>query len=114
MYLETCTRPDIAFAVCELAKFMSNYGSKHWRAAKHLLHYLQGTRSFRIFFGPINKPYPIFKTFADSDWAQSEHRKSVCGYVIEMGNGPVAWSSKQQGIVTLSSCEAEYVACTHA
>ena len=43
MYLATCTCPDIAFMVWEFAKFMSNYGSTHWKAAKHLLCYLQGT-----------------------------------------------------------------------
>lgn len=31
-----------------------------------------------------------------------------------MGNSPIAWSSKQQVVVALSSCEAEYLACTHA
>jgi hypothetical protein len=43
MYLATCTRPDIAYTVRELAQFMSNYGAAHWAAAKHLLRYLQGT-----------------------------------------------------------------------
>ena len=37
MYLATCTQPDIAFTVRELAKFMSNYRHEHWQAAKHLL-----------------------------------------------------------------------------
>ena len=32
MYLSTCTRPDISFAVRELARFMSNYGRKHYDA----------------------------------------------------------------------------------
>ena len=31
-----------------------------------------------------------------------------------MGGGPVSWSSKQQSVVALSSCEAEYIAATHA
>jgi hypothetical protein len=113
MYLATCTRPDIAFAVWELAKFMSNYGENHWQAAKHLLRYLQGTRSYGVFYGQVDEPYPLFKAFTDSDWAQGQHRKSICGYVIEIGGGPIAWSSKQQTIVALSSSEAEYVASTH-
>ena len=44
MYLATCMRPDISYAVRELAHFMSNYRAKHFEAAKHLLRYLQGTR----------------------------------------------------------------------
>jgi hypothetical protein len=51
MYLSNCTRPDIAFAVRELAKFMSDYGSKHFKAAKHLLQYLQGTRGRGVIYG---------------------------------------------------------------
>ena len=37
MYLATCTRPDIAHAMRELTRFMSNYGRNHFAAAKHLL-----------------------------------------------------------------------------
>jgi hypothetical protein len=113
MYLSNCTRPDISFAVRELAKFMSNYGSKHFEAAKHLLRYLQGTRGRGIIYGNSPNPYPIFKAFADSDWAMSEGRKSVSGYIVECANGPLTWSSKQQVVVALSSCEAEYLACSH-
>jgi len=114
MYLATCTWPDIAFTVRELTKFMSNYGCEHWQAAKHLLRYLQGTRSLGIIYGHKDEAFPLFKGFTDSDWAQGELRKSVCGYVIEMGRGGISWSSKQQSIVALSSCEAEYVASMHA
>lgn len=113
MYLANCTRPDISFAVRELAKYMSNYGEKHYEAAKHLLRYLQGTRSRGITYGHSPNPYPIFTAFADSDWAMSEDRKSVSGFLVECGNGPLAWSSKQQVVVALSSCEAEYLACSH-
>jgi hypothetical protein len=85
MYLATCTRPDIASTIHKLAKFMSNFGSGHWAAAKHLMRYLQGTRSAGIIYGNKDEPYPIFKALTDSDWAQGESRKSVCGYIIEMG-----------------------------
>jgi hypothetical protein len=113
MYLSNCTRPDISFAVRELAKFMSNYGSKHYEAAKHLLCYLQGTCGHGIIYGNSPCPSPIFQSFAGSDWAMSESHKSVSGYIIECTNGPLTWSSKQQVIVALSSCKAEYLACSH-
>ena len=113
MYLSTCTRPDIAYAVQELARFMSNYGQHHFEAAKHLLRYLQGTRTWGIIYGDIPNPSPTFTFFTDSDWAMSEGRRSVSGYLIECGGRPITWSSKQQAIVVLSSCEAKYLSCLH-
>jgi hypothetical protein len=113
MYLSTCTRPDISFAVRELARFMSNYGRQHYDAAKQLLRYIKGTISRGIIYGDSDNSTPIFHSFTDSDWAMSEGRKSISGYVVLCGGGPITWSSKQQTIVALSSCEAEYIACTH-
>jgi hypothetical protein len=59
MYLSTCTHPDISYAVCELAHFMSNYGQKHYNAAKHLLHYLKGTMSRGIIYRNHSDSLPI-------------------------------------------------------
>src|SRR5258708_8427135 len=113
MYLANCTQPDISYAICKLAKFMSNYGMKHYKAAKHLLQYLQGTRSQGLTYGNSPNPYPSFRAFADLDWAMSEGWKSISGFLIECGGSIIAWSSKQQVIVALLSCEAEYIACLH-
>jgi hypothetical protein len=113
MYLSTCTRPDITYAVRELARFMSNFGQRHFDAAKHLLRYLRGTQSRGIIYGDTSLSMPVFRSFADSDWAMADSRKSVSGYIIECRSGPLSWSSKQQSVVALSSCEAEYIACTH-
>jgi hypothetical protein len=113
MYLSTCTRPDIAYTVRELACFMSNFGQCHFEAAKHLLRYLQGTRYRSIIYSDAENIPPIFRSFADSDWGMADNCKSVSGYIIECGGGPIAWSSKQQAIVALSSCKAKYLSCTH-
>jgi virulence-associated protein VapD len=113
MYLATCTRPDIAYTVRELARFMSNYGQSHYNAAKHLLRYLRGTQSYGIFLGQLDNPYPLFRAMSDSDWGMGENRKSISGFVILLGDSPLSWSSKQQTVVALSSCEAEYLATTH-
>jgi hypothetical protein len=45
MYLSNCMWPNISFTVHKLAKYMLNYGPKHFEATKHLLWYLQGTQS---------------------------------------------------------------------
>ncbi len=51
------------------------------------------------------------RAFTDSDYAgDMEDRKSTSGYVFLMNSGAIAWSSKKQPIVTLSTTEAEFVA----
>ena len=44
MYAQTCTRPDISFAVGMLGRYQSNPRFDHWKAAKKVLRYLQGTK----------------------------------------------------------------------
>jgi len=113
MYLATCTQPDITYTICELARFMASYGPAHIAAAKHLLHYLRGMTSHGITLGGSETLQPFFKALTDSDWGMGDSCKSVSGFLIMMGASPLSWSSKQQAVITLSSCEAEYLATTH-
>lgn len=49
--------------------------------------------------------------YTDSNYAGDlNDRKSTSGYVFMLGSGAVAWSSKKQPIVTLSTTKAEFVA----
>lgn len=51
--------------------------------------------------------------YTDSDFAGDvDSRKSTSGYVFLMDGAAVAWLSKKQPIVTLSTTEAEYVAAS--
>lgn len=113
MYLSTCMCPDISYTVRELARFMSNYSEAHIQAAKHLLRYLQGTRSHGLLLGQVDSLYPMFHAMCDSDWGMGDARKSISGFVVMMGDSPLSWSSKQQVVVALSLCEAEYLAAMH-
>lgn len=92
---------------------MSNYGPSHIAAAKHLLRYLKGTQSLGITLGSANPTYPLLRALSDSDWGMGDTRKSISGFIVTMGDSPLSWSSKQQAVVALSSCEAEYLASTH-
>ena len=44
MYAQTCTRPDISFAIGILGRYQSNPSMDHWKAAKKVLRYLQEQR----------------------------------------------------------------------
>ena len=46
-----------------------------------------------------------------SDWTRDEDDwKSITGFVFFMRNTTFTWKSKKQSIVTLLTCEAEYIA----
>ncbi|RDY08990.1 hypothetical protein CR513_06716, partial [Mucuna pruriens] len=107
----TSTRPDIMYAVGVVCRFMEAPTSTHMKAAKRILRYLKGTLDFGLFYSSSNE----FKLveFCDSDFAGDvDDRKSTTGFVFFMGGCAFTWNSKKQVIVTLSTCEAEYVAAT--
>ena len=40
MYAQVCTRPDIAFVVGVLDRYLCDLSQSHWKAAKKVLRYL--------------------------------------------------------------------------
>jgi hypothetical protein len=50
IYAQTCTRPDISFAVGMLGRYQSNPGIFHWKAVKRVLRYLKGTKEYMLTF----------------------------------------------------------------
>ena len=115
MYLAVATRPDIAYAVGVLGRFSSNPSPSHWKAAKHLCRYLQGTKDYRLTYAPDPKSPGMFTTFCDADHGGNEDsRRSTSGMVVKMGTGAISWASRLQPFVTLSTTEAEYIAAVSA
>ena len=103
------TRPDIAFAVCVVSRYMEAPGKEHWAAVKHILRYLKGTVRFGCKYARNSELKPFLLGFSDSDFAGDvEDRKSTTGVVYFLGKSLVTWASQKQKIVALSSCEAEY------
>eukprot|EP00253_Pinus_taeda_P008063 PITA_08063 len=93
--------------------FMERPKEAHWQAAKRILRYVKGTKSFGILYN-VSECSDLVG-YTDSDWAGSiDGRKSTSGYVFHMGSGAISWASKKQSIVALSTAEAEYVAATAA
>ena len=119
LWLAGGTRPDISYAVSQVAKFSSNPGIKHWKAIVKIFRYLQGTINLGIQFSlstVLNKDVNgVITGYVDSDHGRCvDTRRSVTGYLFIMSNGPISWQSKQQTSVALSSMEAEYMALSAA
>ena len=111
MYASVATRPDITFAVSTLSQFLNNPGEAHWEAVKRVYRYLSGTRDLVLTYGGDKHE---LRGHTDADGASQEHRHAISGYCYSIDGGTVAWSSKKQELVTLSTVEAEYVVATHA
>ncbi|MCI46656.1 hypothetical protein A2U01_0067897 [Trifolium medium] len=51
--------------------------------------------------------------YTDSNWCgDADDRKSTARYVFLLGGAPIAWCSKKESVVALSSYEAEYIAAS--
>jgi chaperone required for assembly of F1-ATPase len=113
MYAQVCTRPDIAFAVGMLGRYQSNPGLDHWKAAKKVLRYLQGTKDYMLMFRRTDE-FEVLG-YSDSDFAGClDSRKSTSGYIFMLAGGAVSWRSAKQTLTATSTMQAEFVACFEA
>ncbi|XP_071653754.1 uncharacterized protein [Temnothorax longispinosus] len=115
MYLAVGTRPDIALAVSNLSQFLDNPSMDHWKAAKRVLRYLQGTIKLGIVYdGKCEQPNKLI-AYSDADLATCvDTRKSMSGVTLLLNSGPIIWSARKQGVVATSTTDAEYIAAHDA
>ena len=108
LYLSINTRPDISYSVGVLARFSKNPNFRACKAVLRVLVYLRGTPEVGIrYTGDDLKVY----AYSDADWAgDPDSRKSTTGYVVYAAGGPIAWQSKLQTTIAVSTMEAEYMA----
>ncbi|RVW40094.1 Retrovirus-related Pol polyprotein from transposon TNT 1-94 [Vitis vinifera] len=112
MYAMVCTRPDIAYAVGVVSRFLSNPGIHHWEVVKWIMRYLRGTSKLKLTFGSGK---PILVGYNDSDMAGDvDNRRSTSGYLMTFSGGVVSWQSRLQKCVALSTTKAEYIAAAEA
>lgn len=109
LHLANTVRPDIAFAVGYLSRFMHRPTTQLWKAGKHVLRYLKGTKKLGLVFS--SNASRVITAYSDADWGQERpSRKSITGTAIMIGGSLIDWRSKQQSIVAQSTKEAEFIA----
>jgi hypothetical protein len=115
LYSTISTRPDIAYAVGIVSRYMRNPGEKHAEAAVRVLRYLNGSRQEGLEYDGGSDQHLSINAWCDASWADSEDdRKSTSGYIVKLNNCTVSWASKKQATVSLSTAEAEYMAISSA
>ncbi|CAI7810891.1 unnamed protein product [Closterium sp. NIES-54] len=111
MYLMTCTRPNLAYPLSLLARYVApgRHQKVHWDAAKRVLRYLCSTSGMGLVLGGRG---PVVLTgHADASWVDdSATQQSSQGYPFSLGSGSVSWQSTRSSSVLSSSCEAEIYA----
>ncbi|KAG7359132.1 hypothetical protein IV203_015721 [Nitzschia inconspicua] len=109
LYLVKHSRPDLSNAVRELSKVMSGATNDHVKLLHQVIKFVLETKDRGILVKP-NKHLGV-TAYCDSDFAGDKgNRRSITGFLIHLHDVRIAWKSKQQGALTLSSSEAEYFA----
>ena len=110
-YAAVVSRPDIADAVGQVARFLAAPTQTHWTAAQRILRYLKGTMDMGVVYSKDKPTNP--EAWSDASFQRCiDTRRSTSGLVILMAGGPVFWRSHRQKTVAQSSCESEYMALT--
>jgi len=121
MYLSSNSRPDIAFAVHQAARFTHCPRRSHEQALKRIGRYLKGTRERGMVIRPTGDL--TLDMFADADfaglWNVEDATDPTCvrsrtGYIATLGGTPIIWGSKLQTEQSLSTTESEYIALSTA
>ena len=121
LYLSNNTRPDIAFAVHQCARFSHNPKHSHGLAVKAIGRYLLCTRDKGLILEPTGDI--AIDCYVDADfaglWRQESDQDPLCvksrtGYLITIGGCPLTWTSKLQTEIALSTMEAEYIALSQS
>ncbi|CAI7766367.1 unnamed protein product [Closterium sp. NIES-54] len=115
MYLMTCTRPDLAYPLSLLARYVApgRHRKVHWDAAKRVLQYLCSTSGMGLVLG--GRARDVLTGHADASWVDDlATQRSSQGYTFILGSGSVSWRSTHSSFVLSSSCEAEIYAGTMA
>ena len=122
LYLASNSRPEIAYAVHQCARFTHNPKTSHAKAVKRICRYLKGTRDQGMTLTPSKECLSV-DCYVDADfagqWNSEDPQDPLCvksrtGYVLMVANCPVHWVSKLQTEIAVSTMEAEYIALSLA
>lgn len=112
MFLMVSTRPELAFAVSVVSRFLDNHSEAAWVVVKRIMRYLKHTINHGLVLGAREGHDDfLLKCYVDADFAGCEDtRRSTSGYVTLFNGSIISWKSERQSVVAQSTTEAELIA----
>ncbi|XP_062203764.1 secreted RxLR effector protein 161-like [Phragmites australis] len=108
------SRPDLAFSVGYISRFMEKPTTEHLVTAKRVLRYVAGTINYGCCYQRKTKAAQLIG-YSDNDLVGDiDTLKSTTEVLFFVGRNLVTWQSHKQKVVVLSSCKAKYIAVTTA
>ncbi|KAG8498565.1 hypothetical protein CXB51_004881 [Gossypium anomalum] len=106
------TRPDIAYSINKVCKFMHKPLDLYFKAVKRILRYLQRILNYGLRFTRASKF--LLEGYSNAIWGSDvDDRRSTSGFCVFLGGNPISWSSRKQQVVSRSTAEAEYRSVAH-
>jgi hypothetical protein len=86
------SRPDIAYAVRIISRFMSEPRVSHLLAVKRVMIYIKGTLVFGILFPKcLNENSMELIAYFDADWCgDKQDTENISGYLFKFLNAPIS------------------------
>lgn len=108
------TRPDIAFLVEVVSRYMEHTTTLHLTTFKRILHYVKGTMHYLLVYSS-NSGNNMITGFSDSDLGGIiDNHKSTGGMTYYLNESLISWVSQKHRCAALSTCEAEFMDATEA
>ena len=108
MYLMSCIRPNLAYAVSGLTMYTSNPSVEHWKSITRLLRYLRYTREYGLHYG---RYATVIEGYSDASWISDiKDSRSTSGYVFTLGGASISWKSSKQTVIARSTMESKFIA----
>ena len=105
LFYITASRPDIMHVVGMVGRYQSAPKQSHLQAVKRIFRYLKETMTYGMWY-PRNQNLQL-TAYSDADWENYvRERKNTSRGALFLGDSLVAWISKNQSSISLSTTEA--------
>jgi hypothetical protein len=108
------TRPDLAYSVGYISRFLQRPTTKHEHDVMRIIRYVAGTLDHGLYYPRCPGEAHLVRYIGSDHVSYIDTSKSMSEILFFLGKRLVSWQSVKKQRVTMSNCEAEYIAASTA